>query len=639
MTDNDTTDSRHNLEHSFLEAFDQFLEELNQSAARGVGQSEFYGFLLERIRTLTGASYAAVWVSTTEAGFIEAVSSGQRPPSMECGELFKGVDQSRPGVVNVGGRRHIVGKIDSPGTQSLAISLTLRSEDSQQLQRVYTDLLAAVCDIATDFHRHRTLESQQQRFERLQTFIQLIGNSHASLDPHQVAYHLTNDSRHFLQADRVWLFRAADAKLLSCSGVASVNPRTRTFKHLQRIARTAIQSGRMVTWNSDSEPSDDPDLADYCRANSVASLFAMPIFKPGTSDAVALLIVELFGDHDRISLASALTEITRATASSITNSLQYSQIPFRRTLTALGWLLDRFRWRNLLATSLILVIATALLLSLFLVEIDFYVRVDGQLRPVHERHVFAPSGGVVESAAIEYGDEVAQSQTLLRMVSPEYQLKLKQLQGELDAARKKLEANQILRNQVNRNAQDDIAVSQLTAEIEQNRQEIDSIHQSIDLYLRLTAELEIAAPINGQIITRDIAKTLLNRPVAAGSRLLTIADTAAQWHVVFDIPDRELGYMRAADAHDRGFWPIEFRLAADRERTYTAQISRIESNHAIDENGKATIKAFCPVDKTEINALRVGQSASGRVLCGRKSLFFVWTRDIRDFLRSNFFWI
>ena len=306
MTENKTTDSRHNFEHSFLEAFDQFLEELSQLAARDVDHGAFYGFLLDRLATMTSANHAAVWIGTSGGSFVEAISKGNRRPPIAAPELSKAIVESKPVVLPIQNERLFIAKIDSHLAPGLVVSLALPAAESEKLQRVYSDLLAAVCDIGAEFHRNQSLNSQQQQFEKLQTFIQLIGNSHSSLDPHQVGYHLTNDSRHFLEADRVWLFRAPDAKLLSCSGVAEVNPRTRAFKHLRQIARTAIRSGKCLSWQKDGAASSDHHLTEYGTANAVDALYVSPITSRGSSDVVATMIVEMFTPHDRISLNSAL---------------------------------------------------------------------------------------------------------------------------------------------------------------------------------------------------------------------------------------------------------------------------------------------------------------------------------------------
>ena len=644
MTDKKTTPAQQNFEGSFLEAFDQFLEELGALSSRNVSHDEFYRFLLQRMQTLTSAEIATVWVQSSASTWVPAISQGEHSKQLISNkELNRSCEQENPVSSRIGRYSLIIGRVVSETNhQRLLVSLVLPAEQSKQLSQVYIDLLQAVCDISEEFHRNELLNSQQSRFGRLQSLIQLINNSHTSLDPQTVGYNLTNDSRHFLQADRVWLFRAPDAKLLSCSGVANVNLRSRTFKHLQRAARRTIRSNQPVTWRrgeSGTRTSSDSLLAEYCEANSVDTLYAVPVLAAESKNATGVLVVEMFAAHDRVSVMTQLNQLVSCVDSSITNSLQHSQIPFRRTLIAFNWLINQFRWGQLFKTVSMLGIAIALLLAMFLIKADFHVHVEGQLRPVTERHVFAPSDGFIESTAVEYGDEVKQSHVVAKMVSPEYQLKLKQFQAQLDAARKKLEANTILRSGAMQRSEDEIAIGQLTAEIEQNRLEMKSVNENISLYLELMQQLEIPAPIDGQIISRDVSKTLLNRPVSAGNRLLTIADMKSDWHLVLDVPDREMGYLNASTSDEEKTWPVEYRLASELDKTYTGQIIRFDANNTLDETGQPFVKAYCPIDKIEFQQLRVGQTVKGRVLCGRRTLFFIWTRDIRDFLRTNFFWM
>ena len=644
VTDKKTTPEQQNFEHSFLEAFDQFLEELGVLSARGISHDEFYRFLLQRMQTLTSAELATLWVQSSGDTWVPAISLGGSSKQLISNqELSHAYVQARPLSTRIGRYSVLIGRIESAASdQNLLLSLVLPAEQSQQFQRVYSDLVQAVGGVAEEFHRNELLNSQQSQFVRLKSLIQLINNSHTSLEPQTVGYNLTNDSRQFLQADRVWLFRAPDAVLLSCSGVANVNLRSRTSRHLQRVARMTIRSNQPLSWRrgeSGTQTGSDALLTEYCQASSVDALYAVPVLENETKNAVAVLVVEMFGEHDRVSIMAQLNQLVSCVDSSITNSLQHSQIPFRRTLIAFNWLLNQFRWGQLFKTVSMLAFGIALLWSTFLIKSDFYVPVAGQLRPANERHVFAPSDGLVKVTSVEYGDEVKQSQIVARMVSPDYQLKLKQFQAQLDAARKKLETNTILRSAAVQRSEDEIALGQLTAEIEQNRLEMKSLNESISLYLRLTQQLEIPAPIDGQVISRDVSKTLLNRPVSAGNRLLTIADTKSDWQLVFDVPDREMGYLSANAAGNEKGWVVEYRLASELENAYVGKIDRFDANITFDEEGQPFVRAYCPIDKTEFQQLRVGQTVNGRVLCGRKSLFFIWTRDIRDFFRTHFFWM
>jgi hypothetical protein len=122
--------------------------------------------------------------------------------------------------------------------------------------------------------------------------------------------------------------------------------------------------------------------------------------------------------------------------------------------------------------------------------------------------------------------------------------------------------------------------------------------------------------------------------------LLTIADSKGAWQVVFRVPDREFGYLQdAIKSGEVVQWRVNYRLKSDLETTLVSSIDRVDEHNSFDAEGNSYIRAFAPVDKPEINEFRVGQSVVGRIYCGKKSLFFIWTRDVRDFLRTNFFWI
>jgi multidrug efflux pump subunit AcrA (membrane-fusion protein) len=257
-----------------------------------------------------------------------------------------------------------------------------------------------------------------------------------------------------------------------------------------------------------------------------------------------------------------------------------------------------------------------------------------------ERHLFAPADGVVEQVLVDYGDPVEADQQVVLMNSPDYELQIKTLQGELSAARKKLEANQLLRSQANREGRDAVTVGRLTAEIEQNRLEIESINQNIKLYLNLLDQLDLKSPIKGRVISRDVELSLLNRPVRRGDRLMTIADTSADWQVVFEVRDRDFGYLQ--DARESGTLDdlvVHYRLSSDPGRTIESVVQRIDDNNTIDADGNALVRLYVPFDAEDAERLRVGTSVVGKIDCGRKSLFFIWTRDVRDFIRANFFWL
>ena len=613
-------------------------------SSQDITNEQFYQFLTQRLHVLTNAQQVCVWVQGALDTWVQAHVDGgssttERPASDDLNDSLK---QTQPIALENQGGTLLVQAFESDSDRRLAISMFISARESQWLKRVYSDLLNTVCQIAKDFHRDRTLISHEERMAELKSFFQLISNLHATLDTEKLGYHLTNDGRYFLNADRVWLFLTPNSRLVSASGVASVNQRTRSYSMVRQAAEHVMRTVKPFVWHPQGPRTDsefDKQISCYCESQSIQGMYVVPVVNKDDGLPVAMVVVEFFSPHDRIKSIARLNVLTHSAASAITNSLQHSRIPFRRTLQGIARGLNHFQLRNLARTIIVFALTALLCGALFFVKRDFYITVDGQLRPLVEQHVFAPADGIIESTSARYGDAVAKSEIIVKLVSPEYQLQLKQLQAELDAAQKKLEANQLQRSTTVRESSDEVAIRRLTAEIEQNQLEIDSINESIEFYLRLIEALSVRAPIDGRIITRDVEKMLFNRPVKAGSQLLTIADTEADWHAIFDIPDREMGYLNSfAETVGNRSWAVEYRLRSEFESTYHGRIEQIDSNNILTSEQETVIKAYCGIDSREIGQPRVGQSVRGRIHCGRKSLFFIWTRDIRDFLRANFFW-
>jgi hypothetical protein len=122
--------------------------------------------------------------------------------------------------------------------------------------------------------------------------------------------------------------------------------------------------------------------------------------------------------------------------------------------------------------------------------------------------------------------------------------------------------------------------------------------------------------------------------------LIAVADTSANWEIEFDVPDREFGYLQEASRRgDVSDWKVAYRFECDLGNEFEAVIKRHDHHQTISADGNHLVRVFVPLEKEAIGNLRVGQSVVGRIHCGRRSMFFVWTRDIRDFFRANFFWM
>lgn len=629
---------------NFVQTVDCFLDELTELSTSALRQP-FYELLTNRLQNITNAESVTIWIAVDEA-CVPAVSCKQKNTAigdvgfnLTATQFSKTVDSQRALSLDCDLGELIVAPVVGASDSEKVISI--HCQDLQpQLKTVYRDLLDAVADIAVNFERRLAVEQQSNKFEKLEKLLELHRNSNSTLDLESTGFHICNDCRAFFSADRVWLFTShGRANLLACSSVTDVNRRSKSVRQLTRVVETAVRSGKSRHAIRENETEQDEQLQAYLTSENIRSLHVQ-ILKNQHQSVAGAIVIEFREQNDSMAFAESMKFVLPTIQSAFNNAERYSRLPFRRSLNAIGWFISQFQAGRLLRTICLILLAAAVLSSLFLVKNDFEIQVNGELRPVDERHVFAPADAIVRSVDVQYGQQVETGQVIAQLDSKEYQLKINELQNELSAANKQLEANKLLRSQAAKEGKDSVYLGQLSAEIEQNLLQIESINQNTKWFMANNAELQLKSPIDGQVITRDPRLKLLRRPVVSGNRLLTIADTNAQWQIVFEVPDRDFGYLLQAkrDGDVQG-WAIEYRLKSDLESSFISEISDTDQNNSFDDEGNSFVRVFVPVDKDVVRQLRVGQSVDGKINCGRKSLFFIWTRDIRDFLRSNFFWM
>lgn len=632
---------------SFVDAVDCFLDELSQLAAQERDKGNFYVVLVNRLQAIVNAQRVSVWVEGPDSDCLIAIASESdhgKPNSsfVLTNSEFRSVNQARQSkLVGEEALTRIAGPIEGAGDANRLLLVEYGWELDLQLARVHRDISDAVVDIISDFERRFALENQQEKFQKLESFVQLIHNCNSTLELEQVGYHIVNDVRSFLSADRVWLFgNSGELKLISCSGVDSINKRSATVRSITQVANEAFRNRQSFSYFADSTANISGTIVAHSEREDLRGAYVLLLQEKENGPFNGVLITEFLSAHDSVMTLDRIKNVLPAINAAVTNSLSYKLIPFRRTLQNLQKVLLQVSPRNLPRFVTVLLTIAAFVSALFLIKTDFVISVEGELRPIIERHIFAPTDATVDSIKIVYGQQVKQNERMLSLRSKDYEFKLSELQNELSSFQKQLEAVRLLRTEAAKESRDAVQLAQLTAQLEQNRLQIDSVNRKIEWLLEQNKDLEIKSPIAGQVISRDLKTKLLKRPVTGGDLLLTVAETDSDWHAVFDIPDRELGYLLNAERDGRvEQWSIRYRTKSNIDSTYQAVIDSHDEHNTVDKNGNAFVRAYVPIDRLEMGKLRVGQSVTGKIDCGRRSLFFIWTRDLRDFLRTNFFWM
>ena len=517
------------------------------------------------------------------------------------------------------------------------------------VELVQSNVMLAIAETAQEFLRNEDRRQSQATEELGSQFLDFSVNAHSSLEPRVVGHHLANDARLLLGCERVSVFLLGrrSPKLLAISSVASVEGRSKLVKQMNSMVGRAARINQPII--SDHRSSDQrlASLVDsHCDASGLPFVFGVPVFtraeakekrsKDQPGRPIGFLLAESTSDIDRVQFARGLRQVVPHVAMSLGNANAYAQIPFRRTL---GWLGRMSSFANLSRLAVSALLVGLLIAASLLVQIDFKVRIPGELRPVVERNVFAAHDGVIEKVFIDHGDKVEANQPLMQIRSTQYEVELEKASSDILKLEQLKEAKQIALNRVSSIGSDQNLAAQLASEVSDLDFQIATKQEQAKFLNQQIAELLIKCPIDGQVTTWQSKENLANRPVRWGDTVLNVAQLDGDWDLIFRVPERRIGYILKRDSELGGEQPLEleFFLESDPGKKYRVEVKKIDSSAIEDsEYGPVTIlKCAAPA---ELENKRQGATISGDVDCGRKSVWFVWTREMFDAISRQFVW-
>lgn len=293
-------------------------------------------------------------------------------------------------------------------------------------------------------------------------------------------------------------------------------------------------------------------------------------------------------------------------------------------------------------------------MSLLLIPVRFEIAVSAQAFPVERRRIFAPDDGILEELLVDSDDRVQQSQKLLRIRSPERELDINRVLGEIAALSSRLQAIRATRTDMDRDANGQPRSHDLNSEELQVESRLKTLREEQSLLEQHAESLHVRSPIAGQIYQRRLREQLQNRPVRRGQLLMEVVNAEDAWQLELEIPESVIGYLRAADSSQisvsgtetaqerdvaRSQNPeIRFQAADNPGAICTTRLRSIESAAYI-RHGRLVVQAFADVPSTVSAGFRPGQSVEARISCGTAAAGFVWFREVAEFWqRKRFAW-
>ena len=540
------------------------------------------------------------------------------------------------------------------------IEILQRPGSGASTQRGYLRFLLQACEIASKYFQHQSTRRLQDQQTLWRSFEQFVSGIHRDLDVTETAYAIANEGKRVIGCERlsVVLRRAGKCRMAAVSGQEKFEPRSNAVKHLEGLAKLAIESAEPIWYlgtDEDLPPQIQEVLHAYVDESDAQMIGVVPLFRDATEslDDVPLkdrdprqvkratapfgaLIVEQFASpHVSPGRRDTVEVVSRHSGRAIGNALEHDELflmPLWRTLGKSSVVVQA---RHLPKTLAVLGVLLVMLLVLCLVPADFELEAEGVLQPSARQPVFAATEGTVDELLVTHGQEVKAGELLLTLRNPDLEVALVDVVGRLAASREQA-------NSFNRSLLQDAELAsaertRLSGQLAQVQQTIKSLTLQHELLMKKKEALRVVSPIDGQVVTWDLERNLMTRPVDRGQILLTVADLDSPWELELKMPDTKIGPVSHAAEKMKNL-PVTYLVATDPRATYPGTLQSIHASAEVRGDAGNTVLLRVALDRKIFppsEELRPGASVTAKVNCGKRKLGYVWFYSAISFVQRK----
>jgi hypothetical protein len=653
--------------------------EIAELSKQDLAPPEYFEKFLSSVVTALAAVGGAVW--TIAEGRLSLLYQ----INMRTTELMEGgEDQQRHGrllqrVVATGEPLILppysgTGDSDEAGnpTRFLLILVPLKSEKevegvieifqrpgaSPDVQRGYLRFMTSVCDLANGWIKSRKLRQisdKQTLWQRLEQLAQVV---HESLDRRETAFVVANEVQRFVGCDRVSVVvrRGSKYYIEAISGQDQIDHRSNTVVLLQKLSRHVLAAGDPLWFTGSTEdqpPQIEHALEDYVDHAHSKTVAIIPLRKPirpsisptaeneeegsASGEILGALVVEQIEDSTNLQTIQTRTELVQQhVARAVANAHEHNSLLLLPVWKAISNSLWVFRARTLPKTIAISAVVVGLVVAALLIPVDFNMKGPGELQPVDRRDVFAGIEGVVTAVHKDHGDRVEAGEALITLRNTDLLVQLEDVAGQQRST-----IEQIL--SIERTLLDTTAInpterSRLSGDLLQLRQQMASLKAQHELLQQKQALLTVKSPIAGQVVTWDPKKQLINRPIAPGQVLLTVANPDDEWELLVYMPEDNVGYvMEAIDEEGNENLPVTYVLATNPGDSLQGTLKEVHQRAETHKDEGHAVKLAIKINRDDLTDPRPGATATVKVYCGKKSFAFTWLHDVVEFVQTKLF--
>jgi hypothetical protein len=581
------------------------LTRAEQQHAELHGDVEFLQTLLQQSAAELSVARLTVWTQTSQSSRMIAQTGDSplsSPSAHDLNSLIHGDvrilqrDQEAPSTSG----RHLLAAAVVAGDVRLVLDVV----ESQQ--NVDSDVLIQLADVFADLQRRRMLESHLLSSQQESAWQAVIAQVHASLDSSVIANTIATDVAAIFPCQRIAVGRRRGKHwdVIATTGVSQPNERSDAARQLSQSIKAA------ATGDSNAANNQTSTVRPLCvsRAWGKADWAVVLETEKSLKDEPQL---ERFLIHASLALSNS----DAAQRNSPTNVLRRGIRSLRRpgTLVTVGLL-------------------AALSAILLLAQSDLRIEVYGEVVPNERTFVFAPDDGIITQLHVEEESDVSNADVLCVLTNEDLNVQLETIDGELAAANARLAAIAALRGARNIEIGEARVLSAERAELEAQTQSL--ARQSAMVTERLE-HLQVTSRLTGRVYGDRLQQMLFQRPVQRGQYLFEVANPAADWQLQLRVPEADIRYVLAATEDGNTQPAISYSLETSPEVTRHTTLTSLGAATDVDRRGELSTLAIADLKDAAFGEERPGAGVVARIHCGRRSVGFVWFRQVIEFVQRH----
>ena len=545
------------------------------------------------------------------------------------------------------------------------LELVQRGNIGKTAQEGYLRFLSQIAQLFQRWHEHRDLTQLSASADQWSRKVEFIDQVHQSIDTKETAYAIANEARRLLKADRVSVgkWNGRRCKVIAISSQDRFDNRANVVRKLSKVATSSVAADTQFWITGDTDgiaPEVARKINDYldesnCRTFAVIPLVKRPDDSPNLEQKkrrrekpvkLGALIVEYFdADVTEEQIADDCGLIVNQSQLALHNAKRHNEIFMAPVWKKLGWL-QTFLFRDHFAKTMTgLAALTCLVLAMIFWPVELLMNVDGVMHPQIRQNIYAQTSGTVDEILIEENSIVKKGTPLMKLRNVDLEVQINQTDNQLLTLRSQMDGLEYQLsagggredNQPNR-------VMDAAAQFQMLKEQMASQKKLKTLLEKKKSMLEVNAPLEGSVITRD-PQRLKDYPVSPSQRLLTISKLDGPWELEIKIPQHKIGYIdnairEAEQEAKEGGKPdplkVTYIVTANPNVTLNGELVRISDRTFPDDQGvphyRGVVRAL---DIENLEKLRPGAGLTASVYCGKRSLGFRCFYQLWDYVRTN----